>query len=355
MSIASLKTAMREQDACALIFSEENGFYFTSFASTNGVLLVTADRAVYFTDGRYLEAARQTIASCDDILDLQSFETSVKPLLVSLGVKKIMIEGDRLSVARWQALKKALPDAVFDSEALDGIINGIRARKRGDEVEKIVKAQRIAEEALRLLLPQVKVGAVERELALELDTTMRRLGAQDVSFETILISGKETSKPHGVPSDKKIERGDFVTIDFGALYQGYHSDMTRTFAVGEVSDEMARIYDTVLQAQLAGLDALAPGKVCRDVDKVSRDLIAAAGFGDRFGHGLGHSVGVEIHEYPYLNPRCDAVLQPGNVVTVEPGIYIPGFCGVRIEDMALITESGFENLAVYPKELIVLP
>ncbi|MBQ4364941.1 MAG: aminopeptidase P family protein, partial [Clostridia bacterium] len=238
MSIASLKAAMREQDACALVFSEENGFYFTSFASTNGVLLVTADRAVYFTDSRYLEAARQTIASCDDILDLQSFETSVKPLLVSLGVKKIMIEGERLSVARWQALKKALPDAVFDSEALDGIINGIRARKRGDEVEKIVKAQRIAEEALRLLLPQVKVGAVERELALELDTTMRRLGAQDVSFETILISGKETSKPHGVPSDKRIERGDFVTIDFGALYQGYHSDMTRTFAVGEVSDEM---------------------------------------------------------------------------------------------------------------------
>lgn len=355
MSIASLKAAMREQDACALVFSEENGFYFTSFASTNGVLLVTADRAVYFTDGRYLEAARQTIASCDDILDLQSFETSVKPQLVSLGVKKIMIEGERLSVARWQALKKALPDAVFDSEALDGIINGIRARKRGDEVEKIVKAQRIAEEALRLLLPQVKVGAVERELALELDTTMRRLSAQDVSFETILISGKETSKPHGVPSDKKIERGDFVTIDFGALYQGYHSDMTRTFAVGEASDEMERIYDTVLQAQLAGLDALAPGKVCRDVDKVSRDLIAAAGFGDRFGHGLGHSVGVEIHEYPYLNPRCDAVLQPGNVVTVEPGIYIPGFCGVRIEDMALITEAGFENLAVYPKELIVLP
>ena len=355
MSIASLKAAMREQDACALVFSEENGFYFTSFASTNGVLLVTADRAVYFTDSRYLEAARQTIVSCDDILDLQSFESSVKPLLVSLGVKKIMIEGERLSVARWQALKKALPDAVFDSEALDGIINGIRARKRGDEVEKIVKAQRIAEEALRLLLPQVKVGAVERELALELDTTMRRMGAQDVSFETILISGKETSKPHGVPSDKKIERGDFVTIDFGALYQGYHSDMTRTFAVGEVSDEMARIYDTVLQAQLAGLDALAPGKVCRDVDKVSRDLIAAAGFGDRFGHGLGHSVGVEIHEYPYLNPRCDAVLQPGNVVTVEPGIYIPGFCGVRIEDMALITEAGFENLAVYPKELIVLP
>ncbi len=355
MSIQALKAAMREHASCALVFSEENGCYFTSFNSTNGVLLVTGERAVYFTDSRYLEAARQTITDCDEVLDLQSFETSVKPVLASLGVKKLMIEGERLSVSRWKTLQKAVPDAAFESETLDRVINDIRAVKRSDETEKIVKAQRIAEEALRLLLPQIKVGAVERDLALELDVTMRRLGAQDVSFETILISGKETSKPHGVPSEKRIERGDFVTIDFGALYQGYHSDMTRTFAVGEVSDEMAKIYHTVLEAQLAGLNALAPGKVCKEVDKVSRDLIAHAGYGDRFGHGLGHGVGVEIHEFPYLNPRCDAVLQPGNVVTVEPGIYIPGFCGVRIEDMALITESGYENLAVYPKELTVLP
>ena len=355
MSIQALKAAMREHASCALVFSEENGCYFTSFNSTNGVLLVTGERAVYFTDSRYLEAARQTITDCDEVLDLQSFETSVKPVLASLGVKKLMIEGERLSVSRWKTLQKAVPDAAFESETLDRVINEIRAVKRSDETEKIVKAQRIAEEALRLLLPQIKVGAVERDLVLELDVTMRRLGAQDVSFETILISGKETSKPHGVPSEKRIERGDFVTIDFGALYQGYHSDMTRTFAVGEVSDEMAKIYHTVLEAQLAGLNALAPGKVCKEVDKVSRDLIAHAGYGDRFGHGLGHGVGVEIHEFPYLNPRCDAVLQPGNVVTVEPGIYIPGFCGVRIEDMALITETGYENLAVYPKELTVLP
>ena len=355
MSIQALKAAMREHASCALVFSEENGCYFTSFNSTNGVLLVTGERAVYFTDSRYLEAARQTITDCDEVLDLQSFETSVKPVLASLGVKKLMIEGERLSVSRWKTLQEAVPDAAFESETLDRVINDIRAVKRRDETEKIVKAQRIAEEALRLLLPQIKVGAVERHLALELDVTMRRLGAQDVSFETILISGKETSKPHGVPSEKRIERGDFVTIDFGALYQDYHSDMTRTFAVGEVSDEMAKIYHTVLEAQLAGLNALAPGKVCKEVDKVSRDLIAHAGYGDRFGHGLGHGVGVEIHEFPYLNPRCDAVLQPGNVVTVEPGIYIPGFCGVRIEDMALITESGYENLAVYPKELTVLP
>lgn len=355
MSIQALKDALRERGACALIFSEENGFYFTSFASTNGTLLATPDKAFYFTDSRYLEAAQQTIRGLDEICDLQSFEASVKPVLESIGTKRIMIEGERLSVSRFAALQQAMPEAAFDTAQLDDIINGIRAVKRRDEIEKIVNAQHIAEEALGLLLPQIRVGAVERALALELDTTMRRLGAEGVSFETILISGKETSKPHGVPSDKTIARGDFVTIDFGALYRGYHSDMTRTFAVGEVSDAMAKIYNVVLQSQLAGLAALAPGKVCKEIDAVSRDLIASAGYGDRFGHGLGHGVGVEIHEFPYLNPRCDAVLRPGHVVTVEPGIYIPDFCGVRIEDMALITETGCENLAAYPKELIVLP
>ena len=195
---------------------------------------------------------------------------------------------------------------------------------------------------------------MERDLAIELDYTMRRLGAQDVSFETILVSGKESSKPHGVPSEKKIEYGDFVTIDFGAVVDGYHSDMTRTFAVGAVSGEMAKIYDTVLRAQLAGLDALKPGVICKEVDRIARDVITLAGYGERFGHGLGHGVGVEIHEFPYLNQRCDALLQPGNIVTVEPGVYIPDFCGVRIEDMALITETGYENLTHYPKELVIL-
>ena len=354
LSVQALKDAMREREMAALIFSEENGYYFTSFASTNGILLVTGEKAVYFTDSRYLEAATQTIVSCDETLDLKSFNDSVLPVLRQLAVQKICLEGERLSVARLRMLEKALQDVSFDCETLDKLIDRIRSVKRADEIEKITHAQQIAEDALNALLPQLKDGAVERELALELDYLMRRRGAQDVSFETILVSGKESSKPHGVPSDKKIERGDFVTIDFGALYQGYHSDMTRTFAIGAVSGEMERIYETVMSAQLAGLASLAPGKCCKDVDQVSRNIIEAAGYGDRFGHGLGHGVGVEIHEYPYLNPRCDALLEPGNVVTVEPGIYIPDFCGVRIEDMALITENGYLNLTHYPKDLIVL-
>lgn len=354
MSVQALKDAMRERGAAALIFSEENGFYFTSFASTNGILLVTGEKALYFTDSRYLEAAQQTVVSCDEVLDLSSVKESVKPVMEQLGVTNVYVEGERLSVARLKTLQSTFPDIGFDTDSLDGIINRIRAVKRSDEIEKIKRAQRIAEAALDLLLPQIKVGKVERNLAIELDYAMRRMGAQDISFETILVSGKESSKPHGVPSEKTIEYGDFVTIDFGAVVDGYHSDMTRTVAVGAVSDEMAKIYETVLRAQRAGIDALKPGMICKDVDKLSRDVIAEAGYGARFGHGLGHGVGVEIHEFPYLNPRCDAVLQPGNIVTVEPGIYIPDFCGVRIEDMALITENGCENLTHYSKELIVL-
>ena len=354
MSVQALKDAVRQSGTAALIFSEENGFYFTSFASTNGVLLVTADKAIYFTDSRYLEAAQQTIDSCDEVLDLSSIKESVKPVMEQLGVTNVCVEGERLSVARLKTLQTTFPDVAFDTESLDGIINSIRAVKRDDEIDKVKRAQRIAEAALDWLLPQIKVGKVERELAIELDYTMRRMGAQDISFETILVSGKESSKPHGVPSEKQIEYGDFVTIDFGAVVDGYHSDMTRTFAVGVLSSEMEKIYNTVLRAQLAGLDALKSGMICKDVDKISRDVIAEAGYGERFGHGLGHGVGVEIHEFPYLNPRCDAVLQPGNIVTVEPGIYIPDFCGVRIEDMALITNDGCENLTRYPKELIVL-
>ena len=354
MSIQQLKEALGSLHAAALIFSEENGFYFTGFHSTNAVIFATGNSAVYFTDSRYLEAAKQQIKGFDDVCDLQNFSQSVKPVIDKCGDKTILVEGERLSVSRFETVKKCLPDYSLSADKLDDIINNIRAVKSNAEVENIVRAQRIAEQALDLLRPEIKVGAVEKDLALTLDFTMRRLGAEDVSFETILISGKETSKPHGVPSEKQIARGDFVTIDFGALYHGYHSDMTRTFAVGEVSGEMAKIYDTVLQAQLSGLAALAPGKVCKEIDAVSRKLIADAGYGERFGHGLGHSVGVEIHEFPYLNPRCDAKLQIGNVVTVEPGIYIPDFCGVRIEDMALITENGYRNLAEYPKELIIL-
>ena len=183
---------------------------------------------------------------------------------------------------------------------------------------------------------------------------MLKNGAECVSFETIAVSGKNSSMPHGVPCDKKIEKGDFITMDFGAVVEGYHSDMTRTVAVGEVSSKQAEVYKTVLDAQLKSLETLKAGVSCFDADAAARNIIENAGYGEYFGHGTGHGVGIEIHEAPRLSPKSDAILKAGDIVTVEPGIYLPDEFGVRIEDMAFITENGFENLTRTPKNLIIL-
>ena len=183
---------------------------------------------------------------------------------------------------------------------------------------------------------------------------MLRNGGEGLSFETIAVSGKNSSMPHGVPSDKRIEKGDFITMDFGAVVDFYHSDMTRTIAVGEVSSKQIEVYETVLEAQLKALKAIKAGEICKDIDKIARDVIKEKGYGENFGHGLGHGVGVEIHESPSFNPTCDYILEAGNIMTVEPGIYLPGEFGVRIEDMAVVTKDGCENLTICEKKLIVL-
>ena len=354
MSIESLKQAMRRADCAALILSEENIRYFTGFSSTNGILYVYADKALFFTDGRFIEAAKNKIKSCDDVLLLESFEKSVLPIIQHDAPPSVSFEAARLTVSNAERIRKALGAIEWKGDLLDCEINRIRMIKTAQEVEKIEKAQRIAERALELLKPQILPGKTERELALELDYTMLRMGAEALSFETIFVSGKNTSLPHGVPSDKKLARGDFITIDFGAVFCGYHSDMTRTFALCEANDRMKKIYDTVLRAQNAGLAALMPKKSCKEIDGVSRAVIADAGYGEYFTHSLGHGVGVEIHEEPRLSQLSDQILEVGNVVTVEPGIYLPGDCGVRIEDMALITESGARNLTACPKEFEIL-
>ena len=194
----------------------------------------------------------------------------------------------------------------------------------------------------------------EKQVQLELDFFMLSHGAEALSFDTIAITGKKTSMPHGVPSDNTVQPGDFVTLDFGAVVNGYHSDMTRTFAVGHASAEQRKVYEIVLNAHLNVLDKLRPGMTCREADALARDVIEDAGFGKYFGHGTGHGVGIEIHEFPSLSPRSNAVLQTGQIVTDEPGIYIPGQFGVRIEDMLAVTENGCKTLADAPKELIIV-
>ena len=221
--------------------------------------------------------------------------------------------------------------------------------------EMCIRDRALTEDGFAHILDYIRPGRTERDVALELEFYIRRQGAEAAAFDFIVVSGANTSLPHGVPTEKPIGSGEFVTMDFGAVVEGYHSDMTRTVAVGAVSEEQERVYDIVLQAQLAALSVLKPGLPCLKGDAAARDVIAAAGFGDCFGHGTGHGVGVEIHEQPRLSPSARGQeLQAGNVVTVEPGIYIEGKFGVRIEDMAAITESGCENLTKSPKTLIRL-
>ncbi len=353
--INKLKEYLKKTGSAALIMSEENICYFTSFHSTNGYLVVTGDKAVFLTDSRYIEAAQNKITTCDEILQIKSMENDLVPLMKGLGVTEVKTESQRISVSRYNEVKKLFGFATVTSDGdLDEAIGEIRTVKNEAEVAKIVKAQRIAERAFDYILGFISTDKTEKEIALELEYFMLRNGADGLSFETICVSGKNSSLPHGVPTDKKIEKGDFITMDYGATTEFYHSDMTRTVAVGEVSSKQAEIYETVLKAQLAGLEAIKSGVNCKDVDAVSRKIIADKGYGDFFGHGLGHGVGIEIHELPNLNPSSKAVLKEGHIVTVEPGIYLPGEFGVRIEDMALVTAEGYVNLTECEKKLIVI-
>lgn len=344
-----------DKNTAALIMSEENIAYFTSFHSSNGYLVVTSDKSFFLTDSRYVEAAQNKIKTCDEVLLLKSMKTDLVNLIVKLGVNKIKLEADRTTVTRYNEIRDMfLSIETLCDTSLDKAINEIRITKTQYEVDCIIKAQRISEKAFEHILGFIDDSRTEKDISLELDYFMLKNGAAALSFETIAVSGKNSSLPHGVPSDKKIEKGDFITMDFGAVVDFYHSDMTRTVAFGGVSDKQIDVYNTVLNAQCKALDEIKAGKLCKDIDSVARNIIKSKGYGDYFGHGLGHGVGVEIHEKPSLNPSSEEILKAGHIVTVEPGIYLPGEFGVRIEDMVYVTETGCNNLTLCDKKLIVL-
>ena len=334
----------------ALIVSPENRRYFTGFDASDGFLFITKSGSVFLTDSRYIEAAKDKIICCE----VEEQKGKLMDYAKRFDCKVLAVEADRLTVTQLKNLRKALHGIKLTTVGTDKIIDSFRAVKNEAEIENICKAQRIAEAAFDHILGFIKVGVTEKEVALELDHYMLSHGADSLSFETIAISGANTSKPHGVPTDKKIEHGDFVTMDYGAVVNGYHSDMTRTVAVGAASDEQKKIYKIVFEAQLAVLRVLKNGVKCSDADKAARDVITETGYGEYFRHSAGHGVGIEIHEKPFISPKSTATLRSGNVVTDEPGIYIPGKFGVRIEDMALITENGCKNLTKAPKELIII-
>ena len=345
---------IKTKSECVIISSPENRRYFTGFNSSDGFLVITSDEAIFFTDSRYIEAAQKQITVCKAVL-LKRVSETIVPYLKEKNIENIYLETERLTVSELNSLKKAFDFCKVEAkEEIDEIINKLRSVKTEKEVEYIKKAQQIAEAAFEHILKFIKVGVTEKEIALELDFYMLKNGAEAVSFETIAVSGKNSSMPHGVPTDKKIEKGDFITMDFGAVYNGYHSDMTRTVIVGEPTEKQKEVYHIVLEAQKKALSVLKSGVSGVEADKAARDIIDNNGYKEKFGHGTGHGVGIEIHESPNLSPYSKATLEAGNVVTVEPGIYIPDEFGVRIEDMALITEDGYINLTSCEKELIVL-
>lgn len=356
MNIDRLMAVMPENVDAALIVTPRNRRYFTEFDSSDGFLLVTRKGSVFYTDSRYIEAARNQIDCCD-VEEGKNVFAQMKDYLVSRNVSSIAVEAAGMTLAEFGRLSSndSMKDFSFVSDnSLDSAISVFRRVKTEKETEKILAAQKIAEDAFIHILDFIKKGRTEKEIQLELDFFMLKNGADALSFDTIAVSGKNSSMPHGVPSGKAVEDGDFITMDFGAVVDGYHSDMTRTVAVGHVSDEQREVYDTVLRAQLASIDVIRAGVSCFDADKAARDVINAAGYGEYFGHGTGHGVGVEIHELPNLSPKSTMTLEKGNIVTVEPGIYLPGRFGVRTEDMVFVTENGCENLTKSQKSLIVL-
>ena len=351
--IEFLQSNLKEDEA-ALISSDADRLYYTGFHSSAGYVAVTRGKAVFLIDFRYFEKAKQTVDSCEVIL-LKNFSQQLGELFSLQKIKTVYLETDTVSLSAFSSLKKRLPDFAFSSDGkLQSLITKQRSIKSADEIALIKQAQKMTDGTFSYILDNISAGRTEREVMLDMEFYMRRLGSEGVSFDFIVVSGKNSSMPHGVPTDKKIEKGDFITMDFGAVCGGYRSDMTRTVAVGKVSDKQKEVYGIVLKAQKAAIDFIRQGVICKEVDRTARNIISGAGYGDCFGHGLGHSVGIEIHENPACNTVCETVMEKGMIMTVEPGIYIENEFGVRIEDMVVVTENGCENLTASKKELIVL-
>ncbi len=338
-----------QQNSAYLITSPENLYYFSGFTGGEGALYIDQNTQKLFTDSRYtVQATEQAVGF--EIVDIA--DTKLSDFLKTLPEIPIGFEDEYTTFSRFLSLKKNAPSITLVPASEQ--IRSIRMIKDFQELSFIETAAKIADDAFRYILPKIAPGKTEMEIALDLEFYMRKNGAEGLSFETISASGVRSAMPHGVASNKPIEKNDFFTLDFGCKYKGYCSDMTRTVVVGKACDKQKDVYETVLSAQLAALSAICPGSACKDVDAVARNRIKEAGYGAYFGHGLGHSVGLEIHEKPNLSPRSEDILSPGIPVTVEPGIYIAGFGGVRIEDLVVVTEDGYRNFVTAPKELLEL-
>lgn len=341
------------ENTAALVYTAINRRYLTGFESSLGFLLISKDDSCLFVDGRYILAAKRAVKNCRVEL-FTKISDSIKDFVNINNIKTLFCE-DTITVAELKRFKEMLPCVEVTANCdLRKNIEEFRVTKSEYEVECIIKAQRIAEKAFQETLNFIKVGVTEREIAAYLEYKMKCYGSQMPSFDTIVVSGVKSAMPHGVPDGKLVETGDFITFDFGAVINGYHSDMTRTIAVGFATDKMRNVYDTVLNAQLSAEKTVKAGVKSTDVDKVAREIIANAGYGKYFTHSLGHGIGLEVHEAPTVSQMSETVLKAGNIISDEPGIYIDGEFGVRIEDMLLVTEDGSKNLTNCEKSLIII-
>lgn len=348
-----LRALMAEQGLNSLfIRSPYNRRYLSGFTGTAGDLLITQEQAWLLTDFRYTEQAAEQ-APHFQVLDHQGrLLELVAQLLKDAGVAEVGFEQQHLTYQQYKEMEDSLqPIRLLPVHHL---VEQLRMIKDEQELQLIRQAARIADQAFAHILTLVKPGVSERELANELEYQMKKLGATGPSFDTIVASGPRSSLPHGVASERKLQHGDLITFDFGAVYQGYCSDLTRTVALGKVDPELEKIYEIVLRAQERALDQIRPGLAGKEADRLARQVIEEAGYGPRFGHSTGHAIGLEIHEEPSLSPRSDVLLREGMVVTVEPGIYLPGRGGVRIEDDVHLVAGGLEVLTSSPKEWVTL-
>ena len=336
-----------------LLTSRYSRHYGAEFDISEGVAVVSKAGCRYFTDSRYIESAENGIKGFE-VLPINQFTGFIKRIndaIADFGITTLGFEENYLTVGELMSYEKNLNAKLvpFNKE-----INGFRGVKEEWELERMRKAQEITDKAFTDVLPRIKVGMTELELQAELIYCLYKNGGQGLSFDPIVVSGPNTSLPHGVAGERKIQEGDFVTMDFGVLYGGYCSDMTRTVAVGFATEEMKKVYDTVLQAQLAGIAVTRAGVPGKDIDAAARKVIEDAGYGPYFGHGYGHSLGLEIHEAPNPNPGNPDPMPENAVASAEPGIYLPGKFGVRIEDVTIFKADGCENITGSPKNLIIV-
>ena len=352
-NMEKFRSILGEKADGLLLTSRYARYYGASFDIAEGVAIVSAKGSRYFTDSRYIESAQKNLQNFEVIETNREhpYNQLLNQAIADFGITNLGFEEDYLTMAEYMGYEKALNAKLVPFHKP---IYAFRGTKEDWELELMRKAQAITDRAFAEVITRIKPGMTELELQAELIYCMYKNGGTGLAFDPIVVSGPNTSLPHGVAGERVIQKGDFVTMDFGASYMGYCSDMTRTVAVGYATDEMKHVYDTVLKAQLTAIAATKAGVPGKDIDGTARKVIADAGYGEYFGHGYGHSLGLEIHENPSPNASNVEPLPAGVVCSAEPGIYLPGKFGVRIEDVTIITEEGCEDITGSPKNLIII-